>query len=166
MRICAADSIPMVMKKAAVQVALVAALVIGTAPAAPALAAPGDPMAPAVIPTGSWRLVVTPDDAAVSAGRDPFEEFVLIESTSDITAQEMCRLGFYPAKGKAGTNVAGQTTFTVTLKSTWQGSVTWSGTFESSTVVSGTLAWVRPDGVTYNYTFTGTTFTPPVDVES
>ena len=166
MRNGAAKSIRMVMKMGAVQVALVAALVIGTAPVAPAVAAPPDPMAPVVIPTGCWRLVVTPDDAALAAGRDAFEEYVMIESTADITAQEMSRLGFTPAKGTGAKNVGGQTTFTVVLQSNCHGRATWTGTFVSSTLVTGNLAWLRPDGVTYNYSYTGTTYTPAVDPES
>ena len=164
MRICAADSIPMV-KKAVVLVTL-AALVIGTAPAAPALAtAPSDPMAVPAIPTGWWRLVVTPDEAAVNEGRYGFEEYVLVESTTDVTAQEMSRLGFTPGKATAGKNLAGQTTFTAQLKSNCHGTVTWSGTFVSSTMVTGTLVWVK-DGMTYNYNWTGAPYTPPTDVES
>ena len=163
MRMCAAEST--VVKPSLTRLALLVALIIGTTPAAPALAAPADTTAPVVIPTGCWRLVVTPDEAAVNAGRYQFEEFVMIESTTDITAQEMSRLGFSPAKGSGAKNVAGQTTFTVVLKSNCHGTATWSGAFVSSSLVEGTLSWVK-DGMTYNYTFTGTLFTPPADVES
>jgi|SRR5215218_72046 len=142
--------------------ALLASLAIALVTPGRTLAAPETAVTP--IPTGCWQLTVTPDDTAVSEGRLPFEEYVLIE-TGNITAQEMCRLGFSPSAGTAGKNAAGQTTFTVTLKSGTQGTATWTGTFVTSTMVTGTLQWVK-DGMTYNYTYSGIPFTPPTDVES
>ena len=140
-----------------------AAMILGLATPGRALATPGE-TAVTAIPTGCWQLIVTPDDAAVAEGRLPFEEYVLIE-TSNITAQEMSRLGFSPSAGTAGKNALGQTTFNVTLKSGTQGTATWTGTFLTSTMVTGTLVWVK-DGQTYNYTYTGAPFTPPANVES
>ena len=45
------------------------------------------------------------------------------------------------------------------------GIATWSGTFAGASSVSGTLKWDK-DGQTYNYTFVGSTYTPPAEVES
>ena len=155
-------------KGGAGKLAVVAALAIGIigggsamgelSPSAGGTAAAAAP----VIPTGCWRLVVTPDAAAILQGRSEFEEYVTFESTG-ITAQEMSRLGFSPSGGTASTNAAGQTTFTVVLTSNSHGTATWSGTFGTNTV-SGTLKWVK-DGKTYNYTYTGGPHTPE-DVES
>src|SRR3954470_17856165 len=120
--------------------ALLASLAVALATPGRTLAAPGDTAVVTALPTGCWQLAVTPDDTAVSDGRLPFEEYVLIE-TGSITAQEMCRLGFSPSAGTAGKNAAGQITFTVTLKSGTQGTATWTGTFVTSTMVTGTLQW-------------------------
>jgi hypothetical protein len=143
---------------------IAAAMILGLATPGRAIAAPPGEAAVTAIPTGCWQLIVTPDDAAIAEGRNPFEEYVMIE-TGNITAQEMSRLGFSPSTGTASKNALGQTTFNVTLKSGTQGTATWTGTFLSSTMVTGTLVWVK-DGQTYNYTYTGTIYTPPVDVES
>ena len=165
MRNGATQSTPAAANVFGLRLALIAAaMIIGLATPGRAIAAPGD-TAVTPIPTGCWQLLVTPDDAAVAEGRLPFEEYVMIESSSNITAQEMSRLGFSPSAGTASKNALGQTTFNVTLKSGTQGTATWTGTFLSSTMVTGTLVWVK-DGMTYNYTYTGAIFTPPVDVES
>src|SRR5688572_17035496 len=125
-----------------------AAVIIGLARPASGAAAPPEPLLPLapevvaplsagpVVPTGCWKLVVTPDTAAVMAGRSEFHEYVNIE-TKEVTAQEMARLGFEPKAGTLGTNAAGQTTFTVTLISGSHGTATWSGTFAGASSVSG-----------------------------
>jgi hypothetical protein len=165
MGISAKSSMQAATMTALTRVALLATLALVTVLAAPGrvFAAPPETVLPS-IPTGCWQLTVTPDDAAIADGRLPFEEYVMIETTA-ITAQEMSRLGFSPSAGSAGKNAAGQTTFSVTLKSGTQGTATWTGTFLTSTMVTGTLQWVK-DGMTYNYTYTGIPYTPPANVES
>jgi hypothetical protein len=107
--------------------------------------------------------MVKPDAAGVTAGRNAFEEYVLIEDDA-ITAMEMSRLGFGPILPTLGTDASGAITFTVNLTSKNHGTCTWSGKM-TSTTMTGTLVWNR-DGKTYNYTFTGTPYTPDPNVES
>lgn len=115
-------------------------------------------------PTGCWKLLVTPDAASKVGGRLEFEEYIYFEGLT-FTGQEIARLGFSPSPITPGTNALGQTTFTVTLTSGTQGTITASGVYLTTTM-SGTFSWLRPDGKTYVYNFTGTQFTPPVDPAS
>jgi hypothetical protein len=112
---------------------------------------------------GTWRLQVKPDAAAVTGGRDAFEEYVLIEDEA-ITAHEMSRLGFGPILPTLGVDATGAITFTVNLTSKNHGTCTWSGKMTTATM-TGTLVWNK-NGKTYNYTFTGTPYTPDPNVES
>jgi hypothetical protein len=141
-----------------VGVAVVAAVLLGAAQSARAqfTAVP-------VITTRNWKMDVKPDAAAVVAGRNAFEEFVLIED-DQITAFEMSRLGFGPILPSLSAGTSGAINFTVTLTSRNHGTCVWAGSM-TATTLNGTLKWTR-DGVTYNYTFTGVPYTPPTDVES
>ena len=128
--------------------------------AAPAGSAFGQLATP---PTGCWKLTVKPDATSTIGGRLTFEEYVDFQGMT-FTGQEIARLGFAPGDITPGINAAGETTFTVTLKSGTQGTVTAAGVY-LTTSMSGTITWVR-DGKTYTYTFTGAPFTPAVDPES
>jgi hypothetical protein len=141
-----------------VGVAMIAAAVLNTAQSARAQFS-----AVPVITTRNWKMDVKPDAAAAVAGRNAFEEFVLIED-DQITAFEMSRLGFGPILPTLSAGTNGAINFTVTLTSRNHGSCTWTGSM-TATTLNGTLKWTR-DGVTYNYTFTGVPYTPPTDVES
>ena len=114
-------------------------------------------------PTGCWKLSVTPDASSTVGGRLQFEEYIYFEGVT-FTGQEIARLGFSPSPITAGTNALGQTTFTVTLNSGTQGTITANGVYLTTTM-SGTFTWVR-DGKTYVYNFTGAPYTPAVDPES
>jgi hypothetical protein len=116
------------------------------------------------MPTGCWKLTITADAAAKAAGRDDFFEYVYFQGTT-FDGQEIARLGFDPGPITGGVNAAGQTTFSVTLKSNSQGTVVASGLYLVTTM-SGTLTWTRPDGKVYTYNFTGLPYTPDPNVES
>lgn len=107
---------------------------------------------------GTWKLTVTPDAAAKAQGRDLFTEYVLIEEDG-VTAHEMCRLGFGTIVPVTSAGPNGSTNFTVNLNSRYHGTVKWTGNM-TATTMTGTLQWTK-DGKTYNYTFSGTPFTPP-----
>ena len=111
---------------------------------------------------GTWKLEVKGDAAAVAAGRNNFDEYVLIEYDG-ITAHEMSRLGFGPIIPTTSAGAGGAINFTVNLKSRNNGETTWVGTM-TTTTMTGTLAWTK-GGVTYHYTFTGSPYTP-VESES
>jgi hypothetical protein len=111
---------------------------------------------------GTWQLIVKADTATINAGRNDFEEYVLIEHDG-ISAHEMCRLGFGPIHPTTSAGPAGSINFTVILNSRHHGSTRWVGNL-TSTRMTGTLAWTK-DGKVYNYTFTGVPFTP-VECES
>jgi hypothetical protein len=140
--------------------AVAAAVVVAPAPSAGAQEV--TQVAPSM-PTGCWKLSVTPDASSTVGGRLQFEEFVYFEGYT-FTGQEIARLGFTPGTITGGVNAAGQTTFSVTLTSGTQGTVTASGLYLGTTL-SGTFSWVR-DGKTYLYNFTGAPFTPAVDPAS
>lgn len=111
---------------------------------------------------GTWKLDVKPDAAAKAAGRNFFEEYVLIESDG-ITAHEMCRLGFGTIQPIVTAGAGGAINFTVDISSRNHGSAKWTGTM-TATTMTGTLQWTK-DGKIYNYTFTGAPYTP-VESES
>jgi hypothetical protein len=142
-----------------------AALAVAAAVVAPTPAARAQEVTQVVpsMPTGCWKLVVAPDTSSKVGGRLEFEELVYFEGYT-FTGQEIARLGFTPGTITGGTNAAGQTTFSVTLTSGTQGTITASGIY-LTTSMSGTFSWVR-DGKTYLYNFTGAPFTPAVDPES
>ena len=140
------------------RVALAAAALVLAAPAGTALGQTTPPP-----PTGCWKLLVKPDSTSAIGGRLEFEELIDFEGMT-FTGQEIARLGFSPSPITPGTNAAGQSTFTVTLKSGTQGTVTATGVY-LTTSLSGTFTWVR-DGKTYTYSFTGAPFTPAVNPES
>ena len=116
-----------------------------------------------VITTRNWKIDVVPDAAAKIGGRLQYEDYVYIEDTQ-ITAFELNRLGFGPIMPTIGVDATGAITFSASLTSRANGSVTMSGVM-TATTLSGTAKWTK-DGVTYNYTFTGVPYTPPADVES
>jgi hypothetical protein len=107
---------------------------------------------------GTWKLTVTPDSAARAQGRDVFTEYVLIEEDG-VTAHEMSRLGFGTIIPSTSTGPGGSINFVVNLNSRHHGTCRWTGNLTTSTM-TGTLQWTR-DGKTYNYTFTGSPYTPP-----
>jgi hypothetical protein len=125
------------------------------------LPARGETLVP-TITYGTWQLIVKADNAAKLAGRNDFEEYVLIEHDG-ITAHEMSRLGFGTIVPTTGLDLLGLITFTVNISSRHHGTCKWEGTMGVSTM-SGTLVWTK-DGKTYNYTFTGKPYTP-VEAES
>jgi hypothetical protein len=149
--------------RAAVAAAVLAVSVPGAlAQTAPA-PAPSSGTVVSSMPTGCWKVRVTPDSPSTVDGRLEFQEFIYFEGTT-FTGQEISRLGFAPGDLTCGTNALGQTTFTVTLSSGTQGTVSVSGV-HLTTTMSGTFGWTR-DGNTYTYSFTGTPYTPAVDPES
>lgn len=111
---------------------------------------------------GTWKLDVKPDAAAKAAGRDAFEEYVLLEYDG-ITAHEMSRLGFGTIVPTTSAGPNGSINFTVNITSRNHGSAKWTGNMTTSTV-SGTVEWTK-DGKLYKYTFTGVPYTP-VEAES
>ena len=115
-------------------------------------------------PTGCWKLLVTPDATGKVGGRLEFEEYIYFEGLT-FTGQEIARLGFAPSPITPGTDALGQTTFTVTLNSGTQGTITANGVYLTTTM-SGTFSWLRPDGKTYVYNFTGAPYTPAIDPAS
>jgi hypothetical protein len=122
---------------------------VALAAAALVLAAPSGTALGQVTPTppsGCWKLLVKPDSTSAIGGRLEFEELIDFQGLT-FTGQEIARLGFAPGDITPGTNALGQTTFSVTLKSGTQGTVTASGVY-LTTSMSGTFSWVR-DGKTY-----------------
>ena len=116
------------------------------------------------MPTGCWKMIITPDAAAKAAGRDAYEEYIWFEGTT-FDGQEMARLGFDPGPITPGINALGQTTFSVTLKSNSSGTIVSSGIYLVTTM-SGNIKWTKPDGKVYNYTFTAAPYTPDPNIES
>lgn len=115
------------------------------------------------ITTRNWKITVSPDAAAKIGGRLDYESYVFIEDTQ-ITDFELNRLGFGPIAPSIGVDAAGNITFSASLSSRNNGSITLTGTM-TSTTLSGTAKWTK-DGVVYNYTFSGVPYTPAADVES
>jgi hypothetical protein len=111
---------------------------------------------------GTWKLSVKPDAAAKAAGRDAFDEYVLIEYDG-ITAHEMSRLGFGTIVPTTSTDATGAINFTVNITSRNHGSAKWTGKM-TTTTMTGTVEWTK-DGKIYKYTFTGVPYTP-VEAES
>lgn len=115
------------------------------------------------ITTRNWKITVTPDAAAKIGGRLEYESYVFIEDTQ-ITDFELNRLGFGPIMPTIGVDASGNITFSASLTSRANGSITMTGVM-TATTLSGTAKWTK-DGVVYNYTFSGVPYTPPADVES
>ena len=119
------------------------------------------------ITTRHWKCQVTPDAAAKLAGRLAYESYVYIED-NQITDFELNRLGFGPIMPSISLDALGNITFTASLTSRANGSITLTGVMNAAgTTLSGTGKWTK-DGVVYNYTFTGVPYTPsdPDNVES
>ena len=116
------------------------------------------------MPTGCWKMLLTPDAAAKAAGRDAFEEYIYFEGNT-FTGQEMARLGFEPGNITGGVNALGQTTYSVTIKSNFHGTAVSSGIY-LVTSMTGTLTWTRPDGKVYVYNYTSAPHTPDPNIES
>jgi hypothetical protein len=138
------------------RLALAGVVLLGVAPVA---IAETDPLGLYASPDGTWKLAVVADAAAKSAGRSDFTEFVTIDGLG-YTGQEITRLGFTPVTPSTGTNLLGETTFSVTMDSGSHGQWKASGNFNLLyTTMTGTLLWTK-EGVTYKYTFTGVRYTP------
>lgn len=102
---------------------------------------------------GLWNVTVTPDHATAQAGKDEFRDNLLIEADGLFTAEGFGPMGF----PSVPLTVSGEETnapFSVTTANDSQGTVTWTGNTNGSSI-SGTVLWVRPSGTVHRYAFTG-----------
>lgn len=133
-----------------------AAAMLGGAPTAEGQTALGLPPA--------WKVDVTGSASTKAAGRLNFVEFVYIDSSS-FTGDQICRLGMVQQSlSVTPTATPGLYNVACTMSSATQGTVSFSGTVDSS-LMSGTVNWTI-GGKTYTYTYKGVPFTPDVDPES
>jgi hypothetical protein len=107
---------------------------------------------------GIWVVSADADAPAERGGRLDFTEYFTIES-GVVTPQELSKLGFEPKAATFGTAADGSPTWTVTLDSTSQGTVTITGGRAADGRMSGTLSWVR-NGDTFKYAYIGTPVVP------
>jgi hypothetical protein len=132
-----------------------AAAMIGVAPSAQGQALGLPP---------AWKVDVTGSTSTKAAGRLNFVEFVYIDSSS-FTGDQICRLGMVQQSlSVTPTATPGLYNVACTMHSATQGTVSFSGTVDSS-LMSGTVNWTIA-GKTYTYTYKGVPFTPDVDPES
>jgi hypothetical protein len=140
----------------------VAAGLFGAFPAVPSARA-AEPVvaAAAAIDTsydGIWVVTADADAPAEHGGRLDFTEYFNIES-GVVTPQELSKLGFDPKAATFSTAADGTISWTVTLDSNSQGTLTITGSRASGGRMSGTLTWVR-NGDTFKYAYIGTPSTP------
>jgi hypothetical protein len=107
---------------------------------------------------GFWALDADPDAAAERGGRLDFKEYFIIES-GVVTASELSKLGFEPTPATFTTDAAGNTTWSVTMTSRTQGTLTITGWRTTGSAIAGSIFWDR-DGQTYRYAYAGRPFTP------
>jgi hypothetical protein len=114
---------------------------------APHQAARADVEATTDAMSGVWDVTVTPDSAAVQAGKETFGDEVLFED-GHFTASACAKYGFAPADY----TLTGST-FVSTLSGD-EGTIVWSGTLTSN-AFTGSVVWTKPDGHVYTYTLHG-----------
>ena len=102
---------------------------------------------------GVWVIAADPDATAERGGRLDFEEYFNFES-GVLTAQELSKMGFEPTAATFSTAADGSTSWTVTLTSNSQGTITITGA-KAGTKMTGTIVWDR-NGETYKYAYSGT----------
>ena len=101
----------------------------------------------------SWKVTVTPDNDAVTAGEKPFDDTFTFKGGKFISEKFKPR-GFEAANVDTDTRGVGAAGFTVNARSDKSGTVKWSGTTTGDTI-SGDLVWTRADGTVVNFTFKG-----------
>jgi hypothetical protein len=104
---------------------------------------------------GTWKVTVTPDDQAASAGQKEYQDTFTFKG--DQFASKTCKAhGFESAQYDEDTRYGLTATFKCTIKSKQkdQGTATWSGTSTGSNL-TGELTWKKADGAEYHYTFKG-----------
>jgi hypothetical protein len=104
---------------------------------------------------GTWKVTVTPDDQAASAGQKEYQDTFTFKG--DQFSSKACKAhGFESAQYDEDTRYGLTATFKCTIKSKQkdQGTATWSGTSTGSNL-TGELTWKKADGSEYHYTFKG-----------
>jgi hypothetical protein len=107
---------------------------------------------------GFWKLDADPDAAAERGGRLDFREYFIIES-GVVTASELSKLGFEPTAATFATDASGNASWTVSMTSRTQGTLTITGWRTTGSAIAGSIVWDR-DGQTFRYAYVGQPFTP------
>lgn len=131
--------------------------------AAALFAAAPEATAQALPPPAAWNLTVKADAAAKAAGRYDFQEEIQYDATT-CTSGQISKLGMSTTAFSSILNVTGEYVVDWTMNSNMHGTIVLNAVIGTNTL-TGTMAWTR-DGKVYNYTFSGTKFTPPAESES
>jgi len=99
-----------------------------------------------------WEVQVTPDEAAISSGRNAFNDMVLFETDGFFTAEAFGPLGFGRSQYTLTTLSETAIGFTTTMSNGEQGTIVWNGVLSNSRIV-GTMVWSKPDGSSGTYDF-------------
>lgn len=102
---------------------------------------------------GKWKVTVTPDEQAASAGAREFEETLVFDG-GKFTAKAFVEYGFEPVEYEADTRGLVAASFTAEPKSKTHGTTKWSG-FTTGQEIQGELLWTQADGTVMRYTFKG-----------
>lgn len=101
-----------------------------------------------------WRVVVTPDDEARSAGEKEFKD-VLVFKGLKFTSEACTPYGFGPVEYKEETAPGGlAASFTAEPVSEKEGKAHWHGTITAGQM-TGEMTWTKKDGTVLNYEFKG-----------
>jgi hypothetical protein len=123
--------------------ALMIALLASSARAETATASPMD---------GRWRLSMRPDAATTAKNVDAFDEEMLIEN-GQATCSSLAAYGFTPCSASI-VSLSPVVIFNVSFNSDSHGMMTCTATLVSSTKITGTVSWQRPNGTdVWKYTF-------------
>jgi len=115
--------------------------------------APGSPAGPSNEAfLGVWAVEVTPDQAAMAAGRNAFKDFVLFEADGKFTAEAFGPMGFGQSEFTVTELDGAMYAFSTTMTNPTQGTLVWNGVRQGNEIV-GTLVWTKSDGAVGTYSF-------------
>ena len=100
-----------------------------------------------------WKVAVTPDSDAASAGEKSFEDALTFKG-GKFTSEKFKARGFDSVTYDTDTSPGNIGTFTATSKSDKNGSAKWSGQV-AATSIKGDFVWTKPDGTVLTFSFTG-----------
>jgi hypothetical protein len=104
---------------------------------------------------GTWKVTITPDEEARTAGAKEFKEVFTFKG-SMFETKELKAKGFPAVQYEEDTRQGIVATFKATAKSTkGQGEATWTGT-STAGEMRGELVWKKKDGTEMKYTIQGT----------
>jgi hypothetical protein len=103
---------------------------------------------------GKWRVTITPDSDAASAGEREFEDTLEFKGVT-FTAEGFKERGFEAVEYESDTRGLVAASFTAKPRSKTDGDAVWSG-FTTGQDIQGELVWTRNDGTIVRFTYKGT----------